>query len=195
MHPAKPDRATVAVTAYTDLGQPLVIGMKFVATGPVNDSLCLGVTTSGTSGWMNFSFAPFSGRCFIEHESKGTLQTQAMPCVSEVFEGHVWIHVTDEGELRFLRKLKDGELEDTGFIVLQKLPICVQSILGNIDIWLNDLQATIDVSIEHSGCGFPTNMLVPIDGKGEIETTWMLHRGGTETSTETDTESETEMEP
>jgi len=175
---SKPNRAGVAIAGGTYLGQPLVIGMKFTASGAANDNFCIGVTASGSisSGrMMAVSFAPFSGRCFIEHENKQlTMQTQALPSAVEVLEGCVWVQVTEKGGIRFLRQFQGRQLEDTGLLPPDMFPNWVQSYFAEIDLWLSDLQHEVDVSVEHSDCEFPKALPISDRHGAEIETIWQV---------------------
>jgi hypothetical protein len=169
VHLAKPRRLCLAVTVGTKLGQPLVIGMKFAAAGPVNDNLCIGIRAAGYQDgerrMMSISFSPFSGNCFIEHDDV-TLQANALPSV-EVSKGRAWMHVTENGDIRFLRQFGDGQLEDTGLFPLDWFPSWIQTYFGYIDVWLGDLAADVVVDVEHSGCAFPSGM--PICNKHGIQ--------------------------
>jgi len=178
MHPAKPVRAGIAVTVGTERGQPLVVGMKFSATGPVDDKFCIGVEAAGGPGHrmcplMTISFAPFSGICFVEHDEI-TMQTQALPSVPGVSEGCAWIHVTERGGVRFLRQLDGGELEDTRLLPPEMLHEGIQSYFASVDIWFSDLEAVLDVSVQHSSCSFPANKRASIKNVVEIDTPWAL---------------------
>merc|ERR1711924_115227 len=110
VHSAMPERTGVAVEIGPYIGQPLIIGMQFKACKPclsllANDNLCIGIEAVGCVGsgrMMSISFAPFSGRCFIEHENGFTFQTKALPSIRGVSEGRAWIHVTERGGIRFL---------------------------------------------------------------------------------------------
>jgi hypothetical protein len=171
---ARPDRIAVAVAVGTNVGQPLIIGMKFAAAGPVNDNLCIGIEALGCIGsgrTISIAFAPFSGRCFIEHEGI-TIQAKALPNVLKVSEGCAWIHVTDKGGIRFLRQFEDGQLEDTGFLPSEMLPNWIQSYFGCIDFWMGDLSGAVEVCVEHSGNAFPIDMPVCNEHVNEIKATW-----------------------
>lgn len=102
------------------------------------------------------------------------MQTQVLPSVSEALEGHVWIHVSEYGGIRFLRHFKGGELEDAGLLPPEMMPDWIQSYFASIDIWLGDLEVAVDVSVEYSGCVFPDNVLVANEEGAEIETHWSL---------------------
>lgn len=172
---SRPYRASVAVAAGTKRGQILVIGMKFAAAGPVDDNLCIGLAAIGCNSngsIISISFAPFSGRCFIEYDNKLTMQAQALPSSPEALEGYVWIQVTEWGRIRFFRQFKGSQLEDTGLLPRAMLPNCIESYFANIDIWLNDLEAAVDVSVEHSGYAFPISMSISNKDGAEMETTW-----------------------
>merc|ERR1719221_1348121 len=109
VYSSKQGRTGVAVTVGTHIGQPLIIGMQFAAAGAVDDNLCVGFEAVGSVGsghLVSIAFAPFSGTCFIEHESGVTTQTKALPSVRGASEGRAWIHVTDKGGIRFLRQFK-----------------------------------------------------------------------------------------
>lgn len=177
LYSAKQSRTGVAVTVGTNIGQPMVIGMKFAATGPVDDNFCVGIEAVGFAGgdhMMSVSFAPFSGICFIEHENGVTIKTKALPFVRDVREGYVWIHVTEKGGIRFLRHFKNGKVEDSGVLSPQILPGWIQSYFGCVDFWLSNLGAVVDVSVEYSGCAFPTDMSIYSKAQIELETTWSL---------------------
>merc|ERR1711977_104491 len=114
---AKPYLASIPVAVGANRGQTFVVGMAFTGAGPVNDNLCIGV--KGVRRCLScqkmclscrtvfVSFAPFSGKCFIEHNGV-TMQTQALPYM----EGVVWCHVTEKGAIRFLRQFNGVPLED-----------------------------------------------------------------------------------
>mmetsp|Transcript_66010 Transcript_66010/g.115516 ORF Transcript_66010/g.115516 Transcript_66010/m.115516 type:complete len:303 (+) Transcript_66010:1-909(+) len=172
-----PGPGSAAIAVGANIGQPLIIGMQLAAAGPVNDNLCIGIEAMGCKGsgrMMSISFAPFSGKCFIEYENRLIIQSKALPSVLEVSEGRAWIHVTEKGGIRFFRQFKDGQLEDTGLVPPEWLPNWIQSYFGCIDVWLSDLAVAIDVSVEYSGCRSPTDMPI-FDKHGiEIDTTWSM---------------------
>jgi len=102
------------------------------------------------------------------------MKCQALPSAAEVLEGCIWIHVTEKGGMRFLRQFKGGQLEDTGFLPREMLPKWIQFYFASIDVCFSDLQFAIDVSVEHSGCKFPTNMPVLNKHEVEMESTWTV---------------------
>lgn len=175
---AKPDRACVVIPVGACRGQALVVGVKFAAAGPVDDSLRIGIEAVEcpcTGRMMSVSFAPCSGMFFIEHENGSTMRTQALPsdCAwGHEVEGSVWIHVTEKGGIRFLRQFKGCQLEDSKFLPHELLPNWVQYFFGSIDIWFRDLEVGVDVSVEHSGCKFPADMPAFIKHEIEMETIW-----------------------
>merc|ERR1719265_1068323 len=139
----------------------MCIGMKFKVNGAVDDNMCIGITAVGSSRsgrMMGISFAPCSGRCFVEHENKLTMMTQALPDAPEVREGHVWVHVTEKGGIRFIRQSMGCEIEDTGVLPHEMFPNWIQSYFADIEMWFSDLEAAVEVSVEHSSCEFPANM-------------------------------------
>jgi len=149
--------------------------MRFAAGGPVYDNLCIGIEAVGCIGsghMMSVSFAPFSGTCFIQHEDGFTIQTKVLPSIHEVSEVYAWIHVTGKGGIRFLRQLKDTEVEDAGLLKPEMLPNWIQAYFGCIDFWLSDLAFTVDVSVEYSGCTFPSDMSIFNTHWNEIQNTW-----------------------
>jgi len=171
-----PDRASIALAVGTVLGQPLVRGMKLLASGPVDDNLWFGVEADlDGEGWVSISFAPFSGKCFIELAGQ-MFQTQALPSASHTFplEVYVWIHITEEGGIRFLRQVRGGELEDVGLVPPEWLPDCITCYFASLDVWPSDVEGAVEVSIQHAGVTFPTD--VPISGKrmAELSTNWTI---------------------
>jgi hypothetical protein len=164
------------VAVGTELGHPLIIGMKFAGVGPVNDSLTIGVEAVGFLGsnrLMSIAFAPFSGSCFIEHEGV-TIQAKVLPSIPEASECRAWIHVTEKGGIRFLRQFKDGQIEDTGLMPPEMFPDWIQSYFGCVDIWLSDLAGAVDFSVEYSGCAFPIDMPICHKRWKELKTTWSI---------------------
>mmetsp|Transcript_779 Transcript_779/g.1452 ORF Transcript_779/g.1452 Transcript_779/m.1452 type:complete len:317 (+) Transcript_779:33-983(+) len=179
---AKPDRACVVMPVGAYRGQTLVVGVKFAAAKPIEDSLRIGIEAieCPCSGrMMSISLAPFSGMSFIEHENGLTMLSQALPREAwpHAVEGCVWIHVTEKGGIRFLRQFKGGQLQDSKLLP-QLLPNWVQSFFGSIDIWFRDLEVAVDVSVEHSGCTFPNDVPICDFIKHEIEmdTIWSVQR-------------------
>jgi len=195
--PYQTNQASIPVAVGANRGQSFVVGMGFSGAGPVNDNLCIGVTgvrrcpscQAASVSSPHFgcclscrrvfvSFAPFSGKCFIEHDDI-TMQTHAMPHVrrsSPCMEGIVWCHVTEKGAIRFLRQFNGVPLEDTGLIPGAMLPKRIEAYFPNLKIWKPDAnqEADIRVSVEHSGHTFPAYMPVSKRDVFEINTTWSI---------------------
>lgn len=174
---AKPHKATLLVAVGQDRGTALVAGMKFSGTGPVNDSLCFSIVGKGPCLCCQsvvISFAPFSGKCFIQ-QGEITMQILALPQVCQYFpymEGTAWCHVTEEGSVQFLRQFKGGPIEDTGLIPHHILHRAIEYYFPAIQVWLSDLEADINVSVEHTGEKFPGECPVSSTCVFEIGTTW-----------------------
>lgn len=183
---AKPYLASIPVAVGANRGQSLIVGMAFKGAGPVNDNLCIGV--KGVRRCLScqkmclscrtvfVSFAPFSGKCFVEHNGV-TMQTQALPHFSQAspyMDGVVWCHVTEKGAIRFLRQFNGVPLEDSGLIPHEMLPKQIEAYFPNFKMWLRDQEADISVSVEHSGYAFPAYMPVSKTDVFEISTTWSI---------------------
>lgn len=193
--PPKPFQASIPVAVGADRGKALVVGMAFTGSGPIDDNLCIGIVgvkrclscKTAFDSLPHFgcclscqtvfvSFAPFSGKCFIEHDEI-TVQTQALPHVrqnSPYTAGIVWCHVTEDGAIRFMRQLNGVPLEDSGFIPHEMLPKHVEAYFPNLKIWRSHQQVDIKVSVEHWGSAFPAYMPVSKTDVFEISTPWSI---------------------
>jgi hypothetical protein len=174
----KPYRASIPVAAGVFRGKTLTVGMRFKAAGPVGNNLCIGIVGTGRNlrcQTILIGLAPFTGRCFIEHDQIA-MQAQALPLIGvpSAYEGHVWCHVTEEGAIRFLRQFKGGQLEDAGIIPHETLDRCIDRYFPSIQIWLSQLQTDLEVSVDYSGHSFPDRMLVPKADTCAIHGTWAM---------------------
>jgi hypothetical protein len=174
---AKPYRASIPVAAGVFRGKTLTVGMRFKAAGPVGNNLCIGIVGTGRNvrcQTILIGLAPFTGRCFIEHDQIA-MQAQALPLIGvpSAYEGHVWCHVTEEGSVRFLRQVGGGDLEDTNLIPHEMLGKCVECCFPVIQIWPGRLESDLDVSVEHSSCVFPADVM-PSTHLLEIDSSWGL---------------------
>merc|ERR1719201_303332 len=130
--------------------------MKFVAVGPVGNNLYLGITSTGCcvcGQTMSVKFAPFSGNCFVDHNGN-VEDIQTLPLTpSADLEVRVWIHLREDGGIRFLRQFLGSELEDAGLIPCERLRQYqdVHCYFPNISVRLRELESDADVSVEYSG--------------------------------------------
>jgi hypothetical protein len=170
--PVRPNKASICGAVGSNRGDSLVVGMKFVAAGPVNDNLCLGIKSIccfHCGRKMSIWLAPFSGRCFIEDDDGLVKHTEVLPPgPAAALEGHVWIHLRKDGDVRFLRQFVNGDLEDTGVVASELFNRGIES-YPNISVKLGELESAVDVSVEHSGKAFPCGMLLP---KAEVDEMW-----------------------
>mmetsp|Transcript_44263 Transcript_44263/g.137858 ORF Transcript_44263/g.137858 Transcript_44263/m.137858 type:complete len:309 (+) Transcript_44263:102-1028(+) len=174
--PAVPEQAGVALATGALRGQPLVVGMKIVSTGSVGDGACVGieaVSSPEVGVSMSVSFAPFTGRCFIQHPWDGpTMQTQALPTVHGASSLVAWIQVTEDGGVRFLRQVDGGEPEEVGLLPPEMFPKWIRENFACIHFWGSDLKAEVQVSIEYSGATLPAALRVPRRCPAEMQTVW-----------------------
>jgi len=149
----------VAVSIGASLGQSLVVGIKIVPEGPLNDDICLGIEACGSVRSMSLTLAPFSGHCFIQHAAgRGpTMRTAALQCLDVVPDSlRVWIQVTGSGAVRFLRHVEGSEPEDAGLLPPERFPPWVHEYFACVHVWGHTLKAAATVSIDHAGDSFPS---------------------------------------
>mmetsp|Transcript_44264 Transcript_44264/g.137865 ORF Transcript_44264/g.137865 Transcript_44264/m.137865 type:complete len:309 (+) Transcript_44264:89-1015(+) len=174
--PALPEQAGVAVATGAHRGQPLVVGMTMASAGSVGDAACVGieaVSSPEVGVSMSVSFAPFTGRCFIQHPWDGpTMQTQALPTVHGASSLVAWIQVTEDGGVRFLRQVDGGEPEEVGLLPPEMFPKWIRENFACIHFWGSDLKAEVQVSIEYSGATLPAALRVPRRCPAEMQTVW-----------------------
>lgn len=164
--PVKLDEASIpfAVGAYRQ--QSLVVGMKFMATGPVGKNLCIGIQSTSCcvcGQTMSVLFSPFSGSCFIDHNGN-IEEMQALPASpSAAVSVRAWIHLMEDGGMRFLRQFDGNELEDAGTIPSERLLQYqeVHCYFPIISLRLRELESDADVSVDYSRDSFPSGMSVP----------------------------------
>jgi len=112
---------------------------------------------------VSISFGPFSGNCLIEN--KGVVkQIQALPpSLAAASEARVWMHLREDGGIRFLRQLLGSALEDAGVLPSECLRRYreVHCYFPNISVWLGKLASDADVSVEYAGIMFPSGLNVP----------------------------------
>jgi len=171
--PTKPDQANIPVAVGSNRGQTLIFGMEFAAAGRIDDGLYIGIVGTGRNLYCQtvlVSFAPFSGKCFIEHDDGIAFQALPRPCqVLPWMEGYVWCRVTEKGSIQFVRQFKLGPVEVTGLIPHEKLDKDIESYFPNIIVCLSQLETDLTVSVEHSGYAFPADMCVSNTDLFEID--------------------------
>jgi len=173
MMSAQPCQA-VAVSIGASLGQSLVVGIKIVPEGPLNDDICLGIEACGSVKTMSVTMAPFSGHCFIQHAGRGpTMKTAALQSLDVVPESlRVWIQVTGSGAVRFLRHVQGSEPEDAGLWQPESFPKWVREYFACLHVWGYTLKGAATVSIDHAGDSFPSWF---VDAPAtEMDTVWEL---------------------
>jgi len=148
----------VAVSIGAIRGQPLVIGIKIVPEGPLNDDICLGIEACGSVNTLSLMIAPFSGHCFIQYSGRGpTMRTAALQCLDVVPDSlRVWIQVTGSGAVRFLRHVEGSEPEDAGLFPPESFPEWAYEYFACLHFWGHTLKAVATVSIDHAGDSFPS---------------------------------------
>mmetsp|Transcript_63566 Transcript_63566/g.113111 ORF Transcript_63566/g.113111 Transcript_63566/m.113111 type:complete len:351 (-) Transcript_63566:284-1336(-) len=175
-----PYQASIAVASGAFLGQPFVTGMRVTSLGAPDDAVCVGIEASGTleSGLiMSVLFAPYSGHVYIKHAENGPLmQAEVLPRVSKDSTCmNVWMEVTGEGGVRFLRQADGQALEETGVLDRKCFPRWVKMFFASIDFWCYDMQAKqLDVSVDWCGNAFPADLSVSAPCT-EMDAVWTLN--------------------
>merc|ERR1712107_751526 len=101
----------------------------------------------------------------MEHEAGGpTMQAQVLSnaCCVEAdgdlswdIEVEVWLQLTEEGGVRFLRKFNSGQYEEAAYLPSKCFPRWIRQHYPVIDFWGAGLRSNIKLSVEYSGASFP----------------------------------------
>jgi len=185
---AAPWHSRVALQLGARLGNPLAIGFRMTCKGgQMNEGCCCGLELMGScSCHLSYTFAPTSGRCFQEcHMGNRALSAwaQALPglCSCDCVCGaehekvvDVWVKVTPEGDVVFLRQVQGGPVETTGVLPHKALPDFVSEYHAAVHFWSSHLEVPVSTSVIHSGRDLPRNLQACEEMMREFSAQWYL---------------------
>lgn len=171
---ALPCPAAVPLSLGSYRGYPYVIGINITPDGQLDDNLCVGVEGRNYAATVPIMVAPYSGQCYIQLAPVGpfmmALAFKPLEIVPKSLR--VWIHVLENGSIRFLRKVDDLDMEDGGFIAQESLPRWIEEYFGCVYYYGSTLKAGATVSVHHISDSLPVELSA--DKPEEMDVIWSL---------------------
>eukprot|EP00418_Pyrodinium_bahamense_P001899 CAMPEP_0179021420 /NCGR_PEP_ID=MMETSP0796-20121207/5878_1 /TAXON_ID=73915 /ORGANISM="Pyrodinium bahamense, Strain pbaha01" /LENGTH=336 /DNA_ID=CAMNT_0020717245 /DNA_START=68 /DNA_END=1078 /DNA_ORIENTATION=+ len=164
-----PLQASAAVAVGARSGNALAAGVKVHCDGHIGEGFSLGVEAIVLDGYIfSVEFFPISGRCCVSNPNLPRLTAQVLPALDEAECGSpdagqsmdVWVKVTEQCGVFFLRHIHGRPLEESGLLPPSIFPLeDVAEFFAALNIYRAELEAPLSAAVIHADFDFPRGLL------------------------------------
>ena len=126
---------------------------------------------------MSVMFAPFAGLCFMQYGGERCVMCAPVlpPLEGSVEKLRVWVQVTKDGSMFFLRQVADSHTpEETGLLPKEALPDWTSEFFISMYFWRDHLLKPLASTVVHCEKLLPPALRELEGSRREIDTTWHL---------------------